>query len=236
MDEYFITKKAVEIILENINDHFVKCLVSLSIRERYADDSKAIIGIIELLKTYMETRRNDILSSCIKYTNKGYYLQLTDNLFRLIQSHLTVAKQFNQTTRYVFISDLIDKYNHPVISMSSSTSTITREYKEDITRNRFNSQYIGDVGGGVGFEAYEVGEADASHVSQASQASPASQSSHVSPASQSSHTKDAGTLFKEAYNKLKHTKDVKSAKEFELQRMEIKNSNSGNSGNSADLM
>jgi hypothetical protein len=227
MDEYFTTKKAVEIILENINDHFVKCLVSLSIRERYADDSKVIIGIIELLKTYMETRRNDILSSCIKYTNKGYYLQLTDNLFRLIQSHLTVAKQFNQTTRYVFISDLIDKYNHPVISMTSSTSTITREYKEDITRNRFNSQYIGDgsdVGGGVGFEAYE---ADASHVSHTSHASPASQSSHAS------HTKDAGTLFKEAYNKLKHIKDVKSAKEFELQRMEIKNSNSGNS---ADLM
>jgi hypothetical protein len=210
MDEYFTTKKAVEIILENINDHFVKCLISLSIRERYADDSKAILGIIELLKTYMETRRNDILSSCIKYTNKGYYLQLTDNLFRLIQSHLTIAKQFNQTTRYVFISDLIDKYNHPVISMSSSTSAITREYKEDNTRNRFNSQYIGS-------EAYE---ADASHTS------PASQSSHASPAS---HTKDAGTLFKEAYNKLKHTK------EFELQRMEIKNSNSGNSG-SADLM
>jgi hypothetical protein len=202
MDEYFTTKKAVEIILENINDHFVKCLISLSIRERYADDSKVIIGIIELLKTYMETRRNDILSSCIKYTNKGYYLQLTDNLFRLIKSHLTVAKQFNQTTRYVFISDLIDKYNHPVISMTSSTSAITREYKEDIARNRFNSQYIGG-------EAYEVGEADASHTSPAS------------------HTKDAGTLFKEAYNKLKHTK------EFELQRMEIKNSNSGNS---TDLM
>ncbi len=168
------------------------------------------LGIIELLKTYMETRRNDILSSCIKYTNKGYYLQLSDNLFRLIQSHLTVAKQFNQTTRYVFISDLIDKYNHPVISMTSSTSAITREYKEDIARNRFNSQYIGG-------EAYEVGEADASHTS------PASQASHAS------HTKDAGTLFKEAYNKLKHTK------EFELQRMEIKNSNSSNSG-SADLM
>lgn len=220
MEEYFTTKKAVEIILENINDHFVKCLISLSIRERYADDSKAIIGIIELLKTYMETRRNDILSSCIKYTNKGYYLQLTDNLFRLIQSHLTVAKQFNQTTRYVFISDLIDKYNHPLISMTSSTSTITREYKEDITRNRFNSQYIGDVGG-------EGGEADTSHTSHAS---PASQ---VSPAS---HTKDAGTLFKEAYNKLKHIKDVKSAKEFELQRMEIKNSNSIGGGNSTDLM
>jgi hypothetical protein len=46
MDEYFTTKKAVEIILENINDHFVKCLISLSIRERYADDSKAILGII----------------------------------------------------------------------------------------------------------------------------------------------------------------------------------------------
>jgi hypothetical protein len=219
MDEYFTTKKAVEIILENINDHFVKCLISLSIRERYADDSKAILGIIELLKTYIETRRNDILSSCIKYTNKGYFLQLTDNLFRLIQSHLTIAKQFNQTTRYVFISDLIDKYNHPVISMTSSTSAITREYKEDNARNRFNSQYIGS-GSDVGCEADEAYEADASHTSPVS---------HVSHAS---HTKDAGTLFKDAYDKLKYTKDVKSAKEFELQRMEIKNSNSG----SADLM
>ena len=233
MDEYFTTKKAVEIILENINDHFVKCLVSLSIRERYADDSKAILGIIELLKTYMETRRNDILSSCIKYTNKGYYLQLTDNLFRLIQSHLTIAKQFNQTTRYVFISDLIDKYNHPVISMTSSTSAITREYKEDNARNRFNSQYIGSEAGEAG-EAGEAYEADASHTSLASPVS------YASPASQSSHTKDAGTLFKEAYDKLKYTKDVKSAKEFELQRMEIKNSNSDSIGNSnsgsADLM
>ena len=233
MDEYFTTKKAVEIILENINDHFVKCLISLSIRVRYADDSKVIIGIIELLKTYMETRRNDILSSCIKYTNKGYYLQLTDNLFRLIQSHLTIAKQFNQTNRYVFISDLIDKYNHPVISMTSSTSAITREYKEDITRNRFNSQYLGS-GSDVGCEAGDAYEADASHTSRASPVS------YTSPVSQSSHTKDAGTLFKEAYDKLKYTKDVKSAKEFELQRMEIKNSNSisnsiSNNG-SADLM
>ena len=118
MDEYFLTKKAVEIILENINDHFIKCLVSLSIHERYADDTKVIIGIIELLKTYMETRRNDILSSCIKYTNKSYYLQLSDNLFRLIQSHLTITK------RFVFLFDLIDKYNYPVIAIKGCWNII----------------------------------------------------------------------------------------------------------------
>ena len=155
MDEYFITKKVVEIILENINDHFIKCLVSLSIRERYADDTKIIIGIIELLKTYMETRRNDILSSCIKYTNKSYYQQLTDSLFRLVQSHLTIAK------RYVFLFDLIDKYNNPVISINNND---TSEYNADIDDDR-------------------------RLLSQ-------------------STTKDAGTLFKEAYYKLKKTKDI----------------------------
>lgn len=167
MDEYFITKKAVEIILENINDHFIKCLVSLSICERYADDTKVIIGIIELLKTYMETRRNDILSSCIKYTNKSYYQQLTDSLFRLVQSHLTIAK------RYVFLFDLIDKYNNPVISINNHD---TSEYNADIDDDR-------------------------NLLSQ-------------------STSKDAGTLFKDAYYKLKKTKD----KDIELQMLKEKDS------------
>ena len=168
MDEYFITKKAVEIILANINEHFIKCLISLSTHERYTDDIKVIIGIIELLKAYMETRRNDLLSSCIKYTNKTYYLQLSDSLFRLIQSHLTIA-------RYVFISDLIHKYENPVIS--SAAAAITRNYKDDTARNRFNTEYADDSD---------------------------------SP----KDTKDTGTLFKDAYNKLRATK---AAKEIELQ-------------------
>jgi len=167
MDEYFITKKAVEIILENINDHFIKCLVSLSIHERYANDTKVIIGIIELLKTYMETRRNDILSSCIKYTKKSYYLQLTDSLFRLVQSHLTISK------RYVFLFDLIDKYNNPVISINNHD---TSEYNADIDDDR-------------------------TLLSQ-------------------STSKDAGTLFKEAYYKLKKIKE----KDIELQILKEKDS------------
>jgi len=184
MDEYFITKKAVEIILANINDYFIKCLISLSVQERYADDIKVIIGIIELLKTYMETRRNDILSSCIKYTNKSYYLQLTDSLFRLIQSHLTIA-------RYVFISDLISKYEHPVM--------ITRRFKEDATINRFCEDRE-DREGGEGGETLQV------------------------------PVKDAGTLFKDAYYKLKHTKDkakgtsMKATTDIELQIIKDENS------------
>ena len=110
MDDYFITKKAVEIILENINDHFIKCLVNLSINDRYTNDIKLILGVIELLKIYMETRRNDILSSCIKYTNKSYYFHLTDSLFRIIQGHLTTTKHNNHLNiKYAFITDLIDK-------------------------------------------------------------------------------------------------------------------------------
>jgi hypothetical protein len=50
MDEYFLAKKAVEIILENLNDHFVKCLINLSIQERYTSNIKLIIGIIEFNK------------------------------------------------------------------------------------------------------------------------------------------------------------------------------------------
>jgi hypothetical protein len=188
MDEYFITKKAVEIILANINDYFIKCLISLSVQERYADDSKVIIGIIELLKTYMETRRNDILSSCIKYTNKSYYLQLTDSLFRLIQSHFQSHFQSHLTiARYVFISDLISKYEHPVM--------ITRRFKEDETINRFCE-------GGEDRETLPV------------------------------PVKDAGTLFKDAYHKLKHTKvkdkandtSMTSTADIELQIMKDKNS------------
>ena len=168
MDEYFITKKAVEIILENINDHFIKCLVSLSIQERYANDTKVIIGIIELLKSYMETRRNDILSSCIKYTNKSYYLHLTDNLFRLLQGHLAIA-------RYVFITDLIDKYNHPVRHRCKTSGSADEpvEYNVDTDENT-NRVLI---------------------------------------------AKDAGTLFKDAYYKLKKTKMA----DIELQMMKDTN-------------
>ena len=189
MDEYFLTKKAVEIILENINDHFIKCLVSLSIHERYADDTKVIIGIIELLKTYMETRRNDILSSCIKYTNKSYYLQLSDNLFRLIQSHLTITK------RFVFLFDLIDKYNYPVIA---TTTRITRNYKDDNVKTRFTTDE-GDVD-----TDYNADTDDKTNLSLLS-----------------SRSKDAGTLFKDAYYKLKKTKMA----DIELQMMETKNNN-----------
>ena len=174
MDEYFITKKAVEIILENINDHFIKCLVSLSIQERYANDTKVIIGIIELLKSYMETRRNDILSSCIKYTNKSYYLHLTDNLFRLLQGHLAIA-------RYVFITDLIDKYNHPV-------------------RHRWKTSGSAD-------EPDEPDSSDAYTVDTDENTNRAL------------IAKDAGTLFKDAYYKLKKTKMA----DVELQMMKDTN-------------
>jgi hypothetical protein len=169
MDEYFLTKKAVEIILENINDHFIKCLVSLSIQERYANDTKVIIGIIELLKSYMETRRNDILSSCIKYTNKSYYLHLTDNLFRLLQGHLAIA-------RYVFITDLIDKYNHPV--RHRCKTGVPDESDEPV--------------------AYTVDTDENTN--------------------RALIAKDAGTLFKDAYYKLKKTKMA----DVELQMMKEK--------------
>jgi len=196
MDDYFITKKAVEIILENINDHFVKCLITLSINDRYTNDIKVILGIIELLKTYMETRRNDILSSCIKYTNKTYYLHLTDSLFRLIQGHLTFAKyNSSQTSKYLFITDLIDKYNNPVF-VNTATPTlphITRNFKDNISRNRFNT-------------TCEDGETAAAAADDDDEGSPI----------YTEASKDAGTLFREAYYKLNKIKNNRNAREFEL--------------------
>lgn len=201
MDDYFTTKKAVEIILENINDHFIKCLVNLSINDRYTNDIKLILGVIELLKTYMETRRNDILSSCIKYTNKSYYLQLTDSLFRIIQGHLAITKHNNHLNiKYAFITDLIDKYNNPLIA-----NGITRNFNNN-TRTRFNSYVAGDAG-----DAGEAGYASDNDENKDSALLP---------------TKDAGTLFRDAYYKLNRTRN----KEFELRKIEVKSTSASSTG------
>lgn len=213
MDEYFITKKAVEIILENINDHFVKCLVNLSINDRYTNDIKLILGIIELLKVYMTTRRNDILSSCIKYTNKSYYSQLTDSLFRIIQSYLVNAPNSQQ---HLFIYDLIYKYNNPVIS---NISKISRRFNDDTSRNRFNTYTDHDYNGDGESEGDGESNCDAQDPSYA--AGTGLNNIPQTP-------KDAGTLFKEAYYKLKNSKNKdsnSSLREYELQKIEVKNSN-----------
>jgi hypothetical protein len=220
MDEYFITKKAVEIILENINDHFVKCLVNLSINDRYTNDIKLILGIIELLKVYMTTRRNDILSSCIKYTNKSYYSQLTDSLFRIIQSYLVNAPNSRQ---HLFIYDLIYKYNNPVIS---NISKISRHFNDDTSRNRFNTYTDRDYG-----DYNEDGKGDGDGDGDGEGYIDAQDPSYAAGTGINNIPqipKDAGTLFKEAYYKLKNSKNKdgnSSLREYELQKIEVKNSN-----------
>jgi hypothetical protein len=106
MDKYFKTKRAVEIILDNVNEHFIKCLTYISIDQKYVYDIKLILGIVELLQTYINTRNNDILSSCIKYTNKSYYISLRDNLFSLIHNFLLNNAYHNTNA---FINDLVYK-------------------------------------------------------------------------------------------------------------------------------
>ena len=189
MDEYFLAKKAVDIIVENLNDHFVKCLINLSIQERYTSNIKLIIGIIELIKGYLNMRKNDILSSCIKYTNKSYYIHLCDSLFRLLHNHLVSNESIEMNeNKYVFITDLINKYNNPIvanpISISTSTSTIIRK---DNIRNRFNSIISCDT--------------------------------------DNEDTKDAGTLFKEAYDlRKKHRASHNNSdmNDIELKEIRIK--------------
>jgi len=197
MDEYFLAKKAVDIIVENLNDHFVKCLINLSIQERYTSNIKLIIGIIELIKGYLNMRKNDMLSSCIKYTNKSYYIHLCDSLFRLLHNHLISNESIEMNeNKYVFITDLINKYNNPIvanpISISTSTSTIIRK---DNIRNRFNSIICSD----------------------ADNEDSAVASTHI--------TKDAGTLFKEAYDlRKKHRASHNNSdmNDIELKEIRIK--------------
>lgn len=223
MDNYFITKKAVEIILANINDHFIKCLVNLTINDRYTNDIQLILGIIELLKTYITTRRNDILSSCIKYTNKSYYLQLTDSLFRIIQSQSDSAKQFNQTTKYVFISDLIEKYNNPVIS---NIPMITRNFNNNNARTRFNTVVDDDDSIYAGVSCYvnktdKTGEAEADDVNDDDYCA---DDDNKEKALLSQPSKDAGTLFRDAYYKLNKTKsNYRSNRDFELKKIDVSN-------------
>jgi hypothetical protein len=202
MDEYFLAKKAVEIILENLNDHFVKCLINISIQDKYTSNIRLIIGIIDLIKGYLNMRRNDILSSCIKYTNKSYYIHLCDSLFRLLHNNLVSneSTEMNEN-KYVFITDLINKYNNPIvanpnanpISISTPASCkITRNFK-DGSRNRFNSSIYND----------EVDDAYNEYVADTT----------------ANITKDAGTLFKDAYNLRKQNRTAN--KNIELEEIKI---------------
>jgi hypothetical protein len=206
MDDYFITKKAVEIIQDNINDHFVKCIITLSINDRYTNDIKLILGIIELLKTYMETRRNDILSSCIKYTNKSYYLHLTDSLFRIIQGHLTFAKYNSQTVKCLFITDLIEKHKNPIFSNTATLPPITRNFKDNNSRNRFNT---------CGADASEYGEDGAGAGAADTYNDEYTETAHLTSQEPS---KDAGTLFREAYYKLHKSRSGVELRDIENAR------------------
>ena len=192
MDEYFLAKKAVDILLENLNDNFVKCLINLSIQERYTSNIKLIIGIIDLIRGYLNMRRNDILSSCIKYTNKSYYIHLCDSLFRLLHNHLISNESIEMNeNKYMFITDLINKYNNPIIpSVKSNNPTIIRK---DNIRSRFNS-IIG------------CNDDDEDDI--------------AAPAAIAQNTKDAGTLFKEAYDLRKKHRVIhnnSNMKDIELQ-------------------
>lgn len=238
MDEYFITKKAVEIILENINEHFIKCLIHLSINDRYTSDIKLILCIVEYLKAYIVTRRNDILSSCIKYTNKSYYLQLTDNLFRLIHAHLTIMIR---TSKNLFIDDLINKYSTPSVAKLYSNKG-TSGYAGDASdasdsyyagvgslADSFAGGFAGSFAGGLACDL-DGGLPDDTIDKFARKR--IDTFIGVSPGD----SKDAGALFKDAYDKLKITKSLSrnakvlkepkepnEPKSFELQRMEVNN-------------
>jgi hypothetical protein len=204
MDEYFLAKKAVEIILENLNDHFVKCLINISIQDKYTSNIRLIIGIVELIKGYLNMRRNDILSSCIKYTNKSYYIHLCDSLFRLLHNHLVSNESTEMNdNKYVFIMDLINKYNNPIVANANANANpisistpasckITRNFK-DGSRNRFNSSIYNDEAD----DAYNEYVADTT----------------------ANITKDAGTLFKDAYNLRKQNRTAN--KNIELEEIKI---------------
>lgn len=148
MDKYFKTKRAVEIILDNVNEHFIKCLTYISIDQKYVYDIKLILGIIELLQTYINTRKNDILSSCIKYTNKSYYISLRDNLFSLIHNFLLNNVYHD---RNKFINDLIYKCECEISKNIQYISNINETVADD---NNDDEQPIAKDAGTLFREAY----------------------------------------------------------------------------------
>ncbi len=145
MDKYFKTKRAVEIILDNVNEHFIKCLTYISIDQKYVYDIKLILGIVELLQTYINTRNNDILSSCIKYTNKSYYISLRYNLFSLIHNFLLNDAYHNTNA---FINDLIYK-----CEISKNIQYISN-INETVDDNDIEEQPIAKDAGTLFREAY----------------------------------------------------------------------------------
>lgn len=140
MDKYFKTKRAVEIILDNINEHFIRCLTYISIDQKYVYDIKLILGIIELLQSYINTRKNDLLSSCIKYTNKSYYINLRDNLFSIIHNFL-LNNAYHDKNK--FINDLIYKSE---VNLNSSCISSMNEQDNDNDNDVEEQPIIKDAG------------------------------------------------------------------------------------------
>ena len=134
MDKYFKAKRAVEIILDNINEHFIRCLTLISIDQKYLYDIKLILGIIELLNKYIHTRKNDLLSTCIKYTNKSYYISLRKNLFTLIHNYLLNNAYHDKNA---FINDLIYKceYSKSITSMCETVNDDNIEEQQPIVKD-----------------------------------------------------------------------------------------------------
>jgi len=106
--------------------------------------------------------------------------------------------------KYVFISDLINKYTNPIVlstpifisTLTQASCKITRNYK-DGARTRFNSSIYSD-------ETEETDEADTI----------------------ANIKKDAGTLFKEAYNLRRQNRAANNSgmknKDIELEEIKIK--------------
>jgi hypothetical protein len=118
--------------------------------------------------------------------------------------------------QHLFIYDLIYKYNNPVIS---NISKISRRFNDDTSRNRFNTYTDCDYNGEDDCDCDGEGYNDAQDPSYA--AGTGLNNIPQTP-------KDAGTLFKEAYYKLKNSKNKdsnSSLREYELQKIEVKNSN-----------
>jgi hypothetical protein len=96
----------------------------------------------------------------------------------------------------VFIADLIEKHNNPVFA---NAPPITRNFNDNNSRNRFNTCVADASDDGEGAGAYNDEYTETAHLTS------------------QEPSKDAGTLFREAYYKLH-----KSRNDVELR--DIKNS------------
>ncbi len=101
MENYFLTKKIVGILLENLNDDFMRCLRQVHMNEKYDENNKQLIHtIINEIQQFLSKHPNDITFG-LNGKYKEDYVMLQRSLTGLMSNYLQ-----NKDNDKVFITEL----------------------------------------------------------------------------------------------------------------------------------